>query len=171
MWLNLQKLTKWSQELKSKLKFNINDILIHCPEASTTWLWMARSAFRVGFLPTLCCCVGALQGLWDKWGALIRIGWVPDCCQWPYWSILWFVYIPAICWEHSATVCGPMAGMARLQPAHLTPPLPPSCKQHPWYFSGCKSTFPKIILHGRVSYETLAISLLYLYSKSCVPIM
>ena len=26
-----------SQELKSKLKPNINDTLMHCPEASTTW--------------------------------------------------------------------------------------------------------------------------------------
>ena len=36
--LNLQKLTKLSQELKSKLKPNINDTLMHCPEASMTWL-------------------------------------------------------------------------------------------------------------------------------------
>ena len=32
------KLTELSQELKSKLKPNINDTLMHCSEASTTWL-------------------------------------------------------------------------------------------------------------------------------------
>ena len=28
---------------------NINDTLMHFPEASTTWLWVARSAFTDGF--------------------------------------------------------------------------------------------------------------------------
>ena len=51
-----------------------------------------------------------------------------DCCQWPSWSILWFVYIPVVCWEHSTTVCGPMAGRAHLQlaqppPTHIPIPL------------------------------------------------
>ena len=38
MWLDLQKLTKMSQELKSKLCQNVNDTLMHCSEVLTTWL-------------------------------------------------------------------------------------------------------------------------------------
>ena len=34
--LDLQKSTKLSHELKSKLKPNVNDTLMHCPETSTT---------------------------------------------------------------------------------------------------------------------------------------
>ena len=33
-----KKPTKLSQEMKSELKPNINDTLMHCPEASTMWL-------------------------------------------------------------------------------------------------------------------------------------
>ena len=108
-------------------------------------------------------------------GPLVRIGWVPDCCQWRSWSILWFVYILAPHWEHSATVCGLMAGMACLQLAHPpTPTTPPTpYKWHLWYYRGCKNYLKdqQWMLHGRVSYETLAISLLYVYSKSCAAIV
>ena len=45
-------------------------------------------------------------------------------CQWPSWSILWFVYIPVVCWKCSTTVCGLMAGRARLRLAHPPPPPP-----------------------------------------------
>ena len=38
MQLDLQKPSQMAQELKSKLKPNINDTLMHCPEGSTTWL-------------------------------------------------------------------------------------------------------------------------------------
>ena len=48
-----KKPTKMSQELKSKLRPNINDTLMHCQEASTTWLWIARFAFTDGILLTL----------------------------------------------------------------------------------------------------------------------
>ena len=65
-----------------------------------------------------------LQVLLGHWGALTRIGCVSDCCQWPTWSILWFVYIPIICWKCSTTVCSPMAGRAGLGLAHPPPPLP-----------------------------------------------
>ena len=72
-----------AQELKSNLKPNINDTLIHCPEASTTWLLIARSTFTDSFLPSLLghVAVGALQGMWNHWGTLIRMGGVPSCCQ------------------------------------------------------------------------------------------
>ena len=45
--------------------------------------------------------------LWPN-GREIRIGWLPHCCQLPSRSILWFVYIPVVCWEHGTTVCGLM---------------------------------------------------------------
>ena len=109
---------------------------------------MARSAFTDSFLPTLWSCAGVLQVLLGHWGALIRIGCVPDCCQWPSWSLLWFVYIPVAYWEHSTTVSGLIKGRAHLQLAHPAPPPAPS---HP----------P----------TTVAISLLYLYNKSCMAIM
>ena len=52
-------------------------------------------------------------------------------------------------------------------------PLP--YKQCPWYYTSCKNYLKsqQWILHGRISYETLAISLLYLYSiiLSCMAIM
>ena len=38
MWLYLEKLTKLSQELKSKLKPNIDDTLMHCPETPSTYM-------------------------------------------------------------------------------------------------------------------------------------
>ena len=38
IWLDVQKLSQIAQELKSNLKPNINDTLMHCPEASTMWL-------------------------------------------------------------------------------------------------------------------------------------
>ena len=121
-----------------------------------------------------------MQGLLAHWGALIRIGWVPNCCQWPSRSILWFVYIPVVCWEHSTTVCALMAVFARLRlathPHHPTPPPshpPTPYKRNPWYYRACKKTIKnqQWILHGRVSYEIVAIRLLYLYGKSCVAIM
>ena len=51
---------------------------MHCLEASTVWLHIARSAFMDGFLPTLLSRVSTLQILLGHWGALIRIGCVPD---------------------------------------------------------------------------------------------
>ena len=36
--MDLQKPTKMSQELESKLCPNINNSLMHCSEASTAWL-------------------------------------------------------------------------------------------------------------------------------------
>ena len=93
---------------------------------------MARSAFTGGFLLTLKGRVGALQDLLGHWGTLIRIACVSDCCQWPSQSILWFLYIPVVCWEHSTTVCGLMAGRARLRLAHPPPPPPyPLPPTHP----------------------------------------
>ena len=57
----------------------------------------------------------------------------------------------------------------------LPPPTyPPSYKWHLWYYRGCKILPQKPAvntLHGRISYETLAIGLLYLYSKSCMAII
>ena len=50
--------------------------------------------------------------------------------QWLSQSILWFMYIPVICWEHSTTVCSLMAVIARLRLAthahHPTPLTHPS---------------------------------------------
>ena len=88
---------------------NTNDSLMHFPAASTAWLEVVRSAFTDGLLPTLWSHAGALQVLLGHWGVLIRIGCVPDCCQWLSRSILWFVYIPVVCWEHGTAVCGLMA--------------------------------------------------------------
>ena len=63
-------------------------------------------------------------------------------------------------------------------PTSATPtPLthPPPYKRHPWYYRGCKKTISKTSSEYCTAelptYETLAISLLYLYSKSCVTIM
>ena len=64
-------------------------------------------------------------------------GCVPNCCQWPSRSILWFVYIPVVCWEHGATVCTLMAVFARrglaTHPHRPTPPPshPPTAPPHP----------------------------------------
>ena len=38
-------------------------------------------------------CIGALQGLWGHWGALIRAGVVSNCRQCPSRPIQWVVYI------------------------------------------------------------------------------
>ena len=38
MQLDLQKPSQLAQELKSNLKPNINNTLMHCSETSTTWL-------------------------------------------------------------------------------------------------------------------------------------
>ena len=51
--MDLQKPAVMAQELKSNQQPNINDTLMHCLETSTTWLYIARSAFTDGFLPTL----------------------------------------------------------------------------------------------------------------------
>ena len=67
-------------------------------------------------------CVGALQDLWALWEALIRIGEVPNCCQWPSQSVLWIVYISVIYWEHSTTVCALMVGRTCLRLALPCPP-------------------------------------------------
>ena len=112
---------------------------------------------------------------------------MPDCCQWLSGSILWFVYIPDVCWEHSTTVCGLMAEKAHLQLAHPPTPSPfhpppsplPLSPTHPFISDTCVITVvvknylknQQWILQGRVSYETVAISMLYLYSKSCAAIM
>ena len=116
---------------------------MHHPETSSAWLWIARSAFTDGFLPTLLNRAGALQGLLANWGALIRIGWVPSCCQRLSQSILLFVYIPVICWGHSTNVCDVMVGT----PAPTMPPPPPAhpsaYKRHPGYYRGCKTTISK----------------------------
>ena len=50
MQLNLQKPSPLAQKLKSNLKPNVNDTLIHCPETLTTLLQIARSAFTDDFL-------------------------------------------------------------------------------------------------------------------------
>ena len=63
--------------------------------------------------------------------------------------------------------------------AHPPPPPPAPFHLHPFIsairdITGIVKNYLKNhqwILHGRVSYETVAISLLYLYSKSCVAIM
>ena len=70
------------QELKSNSKPAINDTLMHCPEVTTMWLWIARSAFTDSFLLTLYNPIGVLQGLRGHWGALIRISEASSCCQW-----------------------------------------------------------------------------------------
>ena len=36
--LDLHKLSRLAQELKSNLKPSINETLMHCPETSTMWL-------------------------------------------------------------------------------------------------------------------------------------
>ena len=64
-----------AQELKSNLQSDINDTLMHYLETSTVWLYIARSAFTDGFLPTVQSCIGALQGLWGHWGALTKLVW------------------------------------------------------------------------------------------------
>ena len=81
-----------------------------------------------------------------------------------------FLYIPVICWEHSTTVCGLIAGRARLRLAH--PPTPtPLLPAHPPTPTPLPPAHPLItaihnitvviknyhknqqwILHGRVSY-------------------
>ena len=38
MWLDLQKLSQFAQELKSNLMPNINDTLMYHPETSSMWL-------------------------------------------------------------------------------------------------------------------------------------
>ena len=110
---------------------------------------------------------------------LIRIVCVPDCCKWPSQSIQWFVYIPVTYREHSTTVCGLMTGRAHLQlPAHPhhPQPLPPI---HPFIndthdITGIVkklSQKPAVNTAWQNCYETLAISLFYLYGKSCMAIM
>ena len=42
-----------AQELKSNLQPDINDTLMRYLETSTVWLYIARSAFTDGFLPTV----------------------------------------------------------------------------------------------------------------------
>ena len=114
-------------------------------------------------LPTLLDCIGALQGLWSHWGALIIISLLPYCCQWQFCSILQFVYIPVAHWEHIATVCDLMCGRTGLwfasPPTHPFPPshplsthLPPYI-QHLWYYRGCIMLSQKPAVN---SYETLA---------------
>ena len=78
---NLLKSSQFAQELKSNLIPYSNDTLMCCPETSSTWLYIARSAFTDGILPTLWGRVCALQGLWGHWGALIMIDVVSKCCQ------------------------------------------------------------------------------------------
>ena len=68
-----------AQELKSNLKPNINDTLMHCLETSTVCLHIDGSAFTDDFLSTLYSRIGALQDLWGHWGALIRVGVVSNC--------------------------------------------------------------------------------------------
>ena len=78
---------------------------------------------------------------------------MPNCCQWPSRSILWFVYIPVVCWEHSTTVCVLMAVIACLQLAtHPHPHSPALCpptpyKRHPWYYRSCKKLSQKPALN------------------------
>ena len=90
------------------------------------------------------------------------------------------VYIPVICWEHGTTVCGLMTGRAGLWIAHPSPP--PSHPLPPAHILISETHDIKVvvkiylknqhrILHGRINYETVAISLLYLYSKSCITVM
>ena len=66
---------------RTEIQLNINDLLMHCPPTSTAWLSVARSAFTDSFLPNSVKPSGALQGQLTHWGALIRIGWVLNCCQ------------------------------------------------------------------------------------------
>ena len=91
------------------------------------------------------------------------------------------MYILVVCWGDSTTLCTLMAGYAHLWLAtHHTPPLHHTPSHRPTLIStihvitGVEKSYLKNqprILHSRVSYETVAISLLYLYSKSCVAIM
>ena len=42
MWLDLQKPSQMAQELKSNLNPNINDTLMHCPEAFAMYVAIRR---------------------------------------------------------------------------------------------------------------------------------
>ena len=53
MWLDLRKPALMAQELKSNLWPDINDTLMRYLETSTVWLYIVRSAFIDGFLPTV----------------------------------------------------------------------------------------------------------------------
>ena len=166
MWMDLQKPALMAQELKSNLKPNFNDTLMHCPEASTTWLQIARSAFTDSFFQP---CKMALvhYRACEVTGEIIRIGEVPSCCQWSSQSILWIVYISVTYWGHSTTVCALMVGIACLQLPHLLPPPTPTW--HPWYYRGCKISQKLAVNTAWQScYETVAIRLLNLYSESGV---
>ena len=79
MTLDLRKPALMAQELKSNLQPDINDTLMCYLETSTVWLYIARSDFTEGFLPTVQSRIRTLQGLWGHWGALIRVGVVSNC--------------------------------------------------------------------------------------------
>ena len=65
-----------------------------------------------------------ITGPVGHWGALIRIGVVPSCYQWPSRSILWIVYISVTYWGHSTTDCALTAVKSRLQVSHPPRPTP-----------------------------------------------
>ena len=105
MWLNLQRPSQVTQELKSNLFVNIKPTLLHYLETSNTWLQMTKSAFTDGFFPTLSNYEGALQGMWSQSITLIRMWVVPDCYRQLSRSILWIKSVSVTYWRHSTPVC------------------------------------------------------------------
>jgi len=73
LWVDLGKPAMYAQELKSILLLIIIATLKHCPGTVTQLLYIRKSAFTGGFLPTLSSHAGPTQILWGHWGALI--GW------------------------------------------------------------------------------------------------
>ena len=51
--MDLQKPALMAKELKSNLQPDINDTIMRYLQTSTLWLYIARSAFTNGFLPTV----------------------------------------------------------------------------------------------------------------------
>ena len=138
MWLDLQKLTTILWEVKSKLCPNVNDSLMQCYMSMNIncvaidiqvcfHRWLFANSVKLSW-----CITGPIDPL-----ASTNQNWlVAKLLPWPSQPILWFVYIPVVCWEHSATVCGLMAGSFSL-PTHnhpLPPIHPPPYKHHPWYY-------------------------------------
>ena len=182
MWIYVTGLTKTDQivtrtEIQT-IKPNISDTLMHCPEVRISYLAIDSQVcfYRQLFSNPvkLCWCitgpVGPLGSTNQNWlGAkllpmailIYPVVCVHSCCLlrtqhhclWPNGR-----EDSSLAWPPNPTT-----------PAHSPPPThPPPYKQHLRYYRGCKNYLKnqQWILHSRVSYETVAIRLLYLYSKS-----
>ena len=163
VWLDLQKPTIMLQELKFKLCHNINDSLMHCPRTSTVWLKMARSAFTDGSVKLSWCITGPVGPLGSTNQNWLGTKLLPMA----------ILIYPVVC-VHSCRLLGTQhyclwSNGKEGQPS-VCPPTQPLITAIRDITGVVKKLSQKQqwILHGSVNYKTVAISLLYLYGKSCV---